>query len=54
MVKEGLADVTNNWAIGNRNYYITKDGIPLSLPQRQGAVNNLTNGWQNDIGRCLL
>ncbi len=54
MVKEGLADVTNNWAIGNSNYYITKDGRPLLLPQRPGAVNNLTNGWQNDIGRDLL
>ena len=45
MVKDGLADVTNNWAIGNSNYYITKNGSPLSLPQRGGAVNNLINGW---------
>ena len=54
MVKEGLADVTNNWAIGNMYYHITKDGFRLSLPQRGGAVNNLTNGWKKDIGRYLL
>ena len=54
MVKEGLADVTNNWAIGNNNYYITKNVGPLLLPQRGGAVNNLINGWNEKNSRASL